>query len=99
MTTSFIFSFPNSSVMISPFSLRIGWSWLRIAPNPVEQASVCSINGLLSIGQAKIGAVVSFLLRVWKASSALGIHSNDLSCLRVALMGVAILEKSLINDR
>ena len=99
MTTSFIFLFPNSSVMILPFSLRIGWSWLRIAPNPVEQASVCNIRGLLSIGQAKIGEVVSFLLRVWKASSALVVYLNDVSCLRVALMGAAILEKSLMNNQ
>ena len=69
-----------------------------MAPNPVEQASVCSINDLLSIGLAKIGVIVSFLLRVWKASSALGVHSNDMSCLKVALMDVVILEKSLMND-
>ena len=70
-----------------------------MAPSPVEQASVWRINGLLRSGLAKIGVLVSFFFSIWKASSAWSVHANDASCLKVALIGAAILEKSLTKDQ
>ena len=78
-------------------SLFFSFFWDRTAPNPVSEASVYTINGLLKSGYCKIGAVINHFFSYSKAVCCLVIQLKGVSFFNNSIIGLAIWEKSFIN--
>jgi hypothetical protein len=64
----------------------------------VPEASQNTSNGFVIFGWVSTGAEVKCSLKVWKASSQASLHTNLIPLFNKSIMGLAILEKSEINQ-
>ena len=64
------------SAVVHDDPLFIYKSWESTALIPTSDASMSRIKGLLGLGYARMGAVISFSLRVLKACSSASIHQK-----------------------